>query len=233
MHFCRQCWQAKRDSIWWHLVEGRVWASQVALLVKTPPANAGDIRDTGSIPGLGRSPGGKHGNPLQYSFLENAWDRAAWLATVHGVPQSQTWLSDLAGTHSGGYKGELASSSKSYLIAYSSYLFSHCGTHWKWEYLSSNLAWIRDFSLCKQLSRGLDCPNIHPTPYPPDTTLLPTAHQPRRNCPGRPPLLHLPIQSRFVCLAHCDRLSGLNPWRHAILCCLSGTKYGVSWRAER
>ena len=43
----------------------------MALVVKTPPANAGDIRDMGSIPGLGRSPGGGHGNPLQYSCLEN------------------------------------------------------------------------------------------------------------------------------------------------------------------
>ena len=47
------------------------WASQVALVVKNLLANAGDIRDTGSIPGLGRSPGGEHGNPLQYSCLEN------------------------------------------------------------------------------------------------------------------------------------------------------------------
>ena len=47
------------------------WASQVSLLVKYPPANAGDIRDEGSIPGSGRFPGGGHGNPLQYSYLEN------------------------------------------------------------------------------------------------------------------------------------------------------------------
>ena len=47
------------------------WASQVALVVKNPPANAGDIRDAGSIPGLGRSPRGGHGKPLQYSCLEN------------------------------------------------------------------------------------------------------------------------------------------------------------------
>ena len=46
-------------------------ASQVALVVKNPPANAGDVRDLGSIPGLGRPPGGGHGNPLQYSCLEN------------------------------------------------------------------------------------------------------------------------------------------------------------------
>ena len=45
--------------------------SQVALVVKNPPANAGDIRDIGSIPGLGRSPGGGHGNPFQYSCLAN------------------------------------------------------------------------------------------------------------------------------------------------------------------
>ena len=55
----------------------------MALVVKNPLANAGDIRDAGSIPGLGRSPGGGHSNPLQYSCLENAMDRGAWLATVH------------------------------------------------------------------------------------------------------------------------------------------------------
>ena len=52
-------------------------ASQVALVVKNPPANAGDIRDMGSIPGLGRSPGGRYGNPLQYSCLENPMDKGA------------------------------------------------------------------------------------------------------------------------------------------------------------
>ena len=60
-------------------------ASHVVLLIKNPPANAGDIRDTGSIPGLGRSPREGHGNPLQYSCLENPMDRGAWRATVHGV----------------------------------------------------------------------------------------------------------------------------------------------------
>ena len=57
---------------------------------KNPPANAGDIRDMGSIPGLGRSPEGGHANPLQYSCLENPKDRGAWWATVHGVAKSQT-----------------------------------------------------------------------------------------------------------------------------------------------
>ena len=68
------------------------WASQVVLVVKNPPANAGDIRDAASIPGLGRSPGGGYGNSLQYSCLENPMDRGAWQATVHRVAQSQTGL---------------------------------------------------------------------------------------------------------------------------------------------
>ena len=59
-------------------------------MVKNLPANAGDIRDTGSIPALGRSPGGGHGNSLQYSFLENPLDRGAWQATVHRVTKSRT-----------------------------------------------------------------------------------------------------------------------------------------------
>ena len=60
---------------------------------KESACNAGDLD---SIPGLARSPGGGHGNPLQYSCLENPMDRGAWWATVHGVAQSQTRLSDRA-----------------------------------------------------------------------------------------------------------------------------------------
>ena len=59
-------------------------------MVKNSSANAGDVRDTSSIPGLGRSPGGEHGNPLQYSCLENPMDRGAWRATAHRVTRSQT-----------------------------------------------------------------------------------------------------------------------------------------------
>ena len=59
-------------------------------MVKNPDANAGDMRDTGSIPGSGRSPGGGHGNPLQYSWLENPMDRGASWATVHRVAKSRT-----------------------------------------------------------------------------------------------------------------------------------------------
>ena len=63
-------------------------ASQVALVVKNPPANAGDARDADSIPGLGGLPGGGNGTPLQYSCLENSMDRGARRATVHGVAES-------------------------------------------------------------------------------------------------------------------------------------------------
>ena len=65
-------------------------ASQVALVVKNLPANAGDISDPRLIPGSERSPGGGHGNPLQYSCLENPIDTGAWLATVHTVTKSRT-----------------------------------------------------------------------------------------------------------------------------------------------
>ena len=65
-------------------------ASQVELVVKNLPANIGDLRNVGSITGLGRSPGGGHGNPLQYSCLENPMDRGAWQAIVHRVANSQT-----------------------------------------------------------------------------------------------------------------------------------------------
>ena len=67
-------------------------------MVKNPPANAGDIRDVDSILGWGRSPGGGHGNPLQYSCLENPIDRGAWWATVHRVAKGLTRLKCLS-TH--------------------------------------------------------------------------------------------------------------------------------------
>ena len=72
--------------------------SWVALVVKNLPANAGDIRDSSSTPGSARSSGGGHGNPLQYSYLENPMDRGAWQATVHRVAKSWTQLKPLS-TH--------------------------------------------------------------------------------------------------------------------------------------
>ena len=68
------------------------WASQVALVVKNLPVNAGDVRDVGSVPGLGRSPGGGHGNAFQYLAWRIPMDREAWRATVHRVAQSRTGL---------------------------------------------------------------------------------------------------------------------------------------------
>ena len=70
-----------------------LWASQVALVVKNPPASAGDLRIEGSTPGLGRSPGGGNGNPLQCSCLGNHMDRGAWWATVHGVAKESDMTS--------------------------------------------------------------------------------------------------------------------------------------------
>ena len=62
--------------------------------VKNPPANTGDARDVGLIPGSGRSPGECNDNPLQYSYQENSMDRGTWGATFHGVTKSCTWLSN-------------------------------------------------------------------------------------------------------------------------------------------
>ena len=59
-------------------------------MVKNLPASAGDAGDTSSVPGSGRSPGVRNGNPLQYSCLENSMEGGAWQATVHGVAKSQT-----------------------------------------------------------------------------------------------------------------------------------------------
>ena len=80
----------------WVLVCQDWGASQVMLVVKNLPANAGEVRDLGSTPGLGWSPGGGHGNPLQYSCLENPRDRGAWWATAHRAAQSWTWLKRLS-----------------------------------------------------------------------------------------------------------------------------------------
>ena len=85
-----------KDNAIAHLIDYRV--SQVVLVVKNLPAcQAGDLRDAGSIPGLGRSPGVENGNPLQYSYLKNSMDifhgkifHGAWWATVHGFRKSRT-----------------------------------------------------------------------------------------------------------------------------------------------
>ena len=73
-------------------------------MVKNPSANAGDARQVSSMPGLGRSPGGGHGNPLPHSCLENPMNREAWWATVHRVTKSQTRLKRLR-THAQVFSG--------------------------------------------------------------------------------------------------------------------------------
>ena len=69
----------------------KIYAStQVVLMVKNPPANAGDMRDAGVILGLGKTPGEGSGNPLQYPCLDNSMDRGAWRAMFHRVAKS--WI---------------------------------------------------------------------------------------------------------------------------------------------
>ena len=90
----------------WSLVDGKELTllpgsklkgtSLLVLVIKNLPANTGGIRNLGSIPGSGRSPGGGHGNPLQYFCLENPKDRGAWRATVHRVTKSWTRLKRLS-----------------------------------------------------------------------------------------------------------------------------------------
>ena len=91
-------------------------ASQVVLVVKNITANAGDIRDAGLIPALGRPPGGGHDNPLQYSCLENPTDRGDWRATVHGVTQSWTGLTNKS-SHGGSVAADLRKENEYLLIA--------------------------------------------------------------------------------------------------------------------
>ena len=87
------------DWIIFHIVCVCVGASRLVLVVKNPPANAGKLEDPGSLPGSGRSPWGGHGNPLQYSCLENPMEGGAWKAIVHRVAKSRTWQHTHTHTH--------------------------------------------------------------------------------------------------------------------------------------
>ena len=73
------------------------WASQAALVIKNPPTNAGDVRDAGSMPGSGRSPGEGNGNPPQYSCLGTSMERGAWRAIVHALKESD--MTEQLSTH--------------------------------------------------------------------------------------------------------------------------------------
>ena len=85
----------KQTEVFWLPVapEGSSQVAQRLKKKKNLPANAGDTGDAGSIPGLGRPPGGGNGNPLQYSCLGNPMDRGAWWTTVHGIAKSWAQLS--------------------------------------------------------------------------------------------------------------------------------------------
>ena len=91
-----QVFSAQSDELWEWIIPMHPRASQVALVVKNPPANASDIRDMVSIPESGKSPGEVHGNPLQYFWLENPKDRGTWQASVHSVAGSKTQLKQLS-----------------------------------------------------------------------------------------------------------------------------------------
>ena len=90
----KQSWRAHTS--WFENIIKLQWASQVVLVLKNPPANAGVVRGTGSIPGSGTVSGGGHSNPFQYSCLENPMDKWAWKATVHRVAKSWTRLKQLS-----------------------------------------------------------------------------------------------------------------------------------------
>ena len=89
------CWRTNEDKIW-HLVSTKPgpWTSEVVLVVKDLPANAGDIRNVGLIPGLGRSPRIGNGNPLQYTCRGNPMERGAWRVTVQG-PTKESDMTEL------------------------------------------------------------------------------------------------------------------------------------------
>ena len=96
LHCCHRSLNHHYFSLGMLVSQGYHGASQIVLVVKNPPANAEDIRNVCSVSGLGRSPGGWHGNPLQYSCLENPMSKGASWATVHRVTKSQTRLKQLS-----------------------------------------------------------------------------------------------------------------------------------------
>ena len=84
-----------------------MWIFQVVIVVKNPPANAGDKRNSGSIPGSGRTPGGGHGNPHQSSYLDSPMNPGAWWATVHGAAESDMAAARMRYTDVGLVMGKL------------------------------------------------------------------------------------------------------------------------------
>ena len=131
-------------------------ASQMALVIKNPTANARDIKDAGLIPGLGRSPGGGHDNPLQYSCLENPMDTGAWRATVHEIPKGYN-RSDTAPVHhyterkTSSLRINRAETAHYYMgVLWKMYLFQGTGLfelrHWKGSFST-----LMDWPVLKQM----------------------------------------------------------------------------------
>ena len=109
-------------------------ASQVAPVVKNPPVNVEDTRDTGSIPGSGRSSGEGNGNPPQDSCLENPMDRGAWWAIVHRVAKSWTWLRRLPTPIVQLFSQQVCGVNTPTLAAFK--LLTYCYYKWSWKEMS-------------------------------------------------------------------------------------------------
>ena len=111
----------------------------MVLVVKNLAANAGDLRDVGLIPGLGRSPGEGQGNPLQYSCLDNPMDRGAWRATVHGVRRVECNLSTKPPPHNRmGIFG--------HVILATAWITSPCSVITSWVYVHGHWLWTKLFT---------------------------------------------------------------------------------------
>ena len=142
----------KINPIWRTLLNTHVcpiWGFPGGSAVKNLPANAGDAGDLGLIPGSGRSPGGGHGNPLQYSCLENPMDRGAWWAAVHSGQRVRHDWSALAGTH-------LHCLPSKYVASIFYVVMSHLGNMVKCRGWLSRFGRIPGFCVSNQLPRGRD-----------------------------------------------------------------------------
>ena len=137
-------------SFFWVIVNG-IWASQAALVVKNPPADAGDVRDSSLIPGSGGSPGGEHGNPLLYSCLENPMDRGAWRTTQSMGSQrvGHSW-SNLELTHTSSLPNKQFSTVTPWILLSPGFRALICSE-------TSIFWWIQDKSLIFSLFRFLLC----------------------------------------------------------------------------
>ena len=151
-----QCRRPEFDPWFRKIAWRREWASQSVLVVKNPAADAGEIRDLGSILGSGRSPGGGNGNPLLCSCLENPTGRGAWRATVRSIRLStHTWMGPMKSSRKDGFvKSGWADQTLELLMGmcsrnvpvFTHYLFAWC---WEWWFQKSPLCLSRQLSISK------------------------------------------------------------------------------------